>query len=120
MKHISTPRPGTKRGGGAAIVAITEMFLITKLNIPNPQHLEVVWGLLRPKNITGKSTKIITCCFYSPPKSKKKTALIEHLTFTIQDLLINYPSAGIIISGDRNDLSLDRLLSVESSLKHDC
>ena len=117
MTYISTPRLSAKRGGGAAIVASTETFLITKLNIPNPKNVEVVWGLLRPKNITGKITKIITCCFYSPPRSKKKTALIEHLTFTIQDLLINYPSAGIIISGDRNDLSLDRLPSVESSLK---
>ena len=117
LKYISTPRPGSRRGGGAALVSNTERFSITKLNIPNPKNLEVVWGLVRPKNITGKITKIISCCFYSPPRSRKKTALIEHLTFTLQDLLNTFPSAGIIISGDRNDLSIDRLLSVDSSLK---
>ena len=117
MQYISTPRPGAKRGGGAAIVTNTERFSITKLNIPNPKNLEVIWGLLRPNNISGKITKIITCCFYSPPKSRKKTALVEHLTFTLQDLLNTFPGAGILISGDRNDLSIDRLLSVDTSLK---
>ena len=28
MKYISTPRPGTRRGGGAAIVVNTEKYLI--------------------------------------------------------------------------------------------
>ena len=44
MKYISTPRPQTRRGGGAAIVVNTERFNISKLNIPNPKCLEVVWG----------------------------------------------------------------------------
>ena len=110
MKYISTPRPGTRRGGVAAIVVNTERFSLSKLNVPNPNSLEVVWGLMKPKNITGKITKIITCCFYCPPKSTRKTALIEHMTFTLNSLLNTFPNAGIIISGDRNDLSKGRLL----------
>ena len=117
MKYISTPRPGARRGGGAAIVVNTEKFSISKLNVAIPQCLEVVWGLMKPVNITGKITKIITCCFYCPPKSTRKTALIEHLTFTLQSLLNTFPNAGIIISGDRNDLSIARLLSVDASLR---
>ena len=34
MKYISTPRPGARRGGGAAIVVNTERFSISKLNVP--------------------------------------------------------------------------------------
>ena len=39
MKYISTPRPGARRGGGAAIVVNTEKFMISKLNILTPNCL---------------------------------------------------------------------------------
>ena len=117
MKYISTPRPGARRGGGAAIVVDTEKFSISKLNVQTPKCLEIVWGLARPVQITGKITKIITCCFYCPPKSTRKSALIDHMTLTLQSLLNTFPSAGILICGDRNDLGIDRLLSIDPSLK---
>ena len=116
IEYVSTPRPGNRRGGGAAILINTEKFSISKLNIENPASLEVVWGLLRPSEISGKISKIIVCCFYCPPRSKRKRALIEHLTLTIQTLLTLHQNAGIIIAGDRNDLGMDKLLSVDSSL----
>ena len=116
LKYISTPRPGTRRGSGAAIVVNTEAFSISKLNINIPSNLEIVWGLLRPHEVTGKITKIIVCCFYCPPKSTKKTALIDHMTLTLQSLRTTFPKARAVISGDRNDLSIDRLLSVDPSL----
>ena len=34
IKYISTPRPGAKRGGGAAIAVREQNFNISKLNIP--------------------------------------------------------------------------------------
>ena len=117
MKYISTPRPGTRRGGGAAIVVNTEKFSISKLNIPIQSGLEIVWGLMRPKEITGKITRIIVCCFYCPPKSKKKSALIEHMTLTLQSLRTTFPMAAAVISGDRNDLSIAKLLSVDPALR---
>ena len=117
LKCISSPRSGARRGGGVAIVADTQKFTISKLNIQIPGNLEVVWGLLRPIEVTGKITKIITCCFYCPPKSTKKTALIDHMTITLQDLLTTYPHAGVLISGDRNDLRIDRLLTLDPSLR---
>ena len=97
LKYISTPRSGTKRGGGAAIVANTDTFSLSRLNVPKPQCLEVVWGLLRPLEITGRITKIIVCCFYCPPSSTRKSLLVDHLTFTLQSLLNTFPDAGIII-----------------------
>ena len=117
MKYISTPRPGARRGGGAAIVVNTETFSISNLNISIPNNLEIVWGLLRPIEVTGKITKIIVCSFYCPPKSTKKSSLIEHMTLTIQSLRSTFPKAGVIISGDRNDLSIARLRSVDPALR---
>ena len=116
LKYISTPRPGTRRGGGAAIVVNTDSFSLSKLNVPIPHCLEIVWGLMRPLEITGKVTKIIVCSFYSPPRSTKKSLLIDHMTFTLQNLLNTFPEAGILICGDRNDLGIDRLLSIDTSL----
>ena len=71
LKYISTPRT-QKRGGGAAIVVNTKAFSVEKIEVIIPNQLEVVWGLLRPKNVTSKLKEIIVGAFYSPPKSKKK------------------------------------------------
>ena len=117
LNYISTPRPGTRRGGGAAIVVNTEFYSISKLNVLIPGNLEIVWGLLRPTEVTGKITKIILCCFYCPPKSTRKSALIEHMTLTLQSLRSTFQNSGVIISGDRNDLSIDRLRSIDPLLK---
>ena len=117
LLYISTPRPGLKRGGGVAIVADPIRFSLSKFSVPNPHKIEVTWGLLRPKVVTGKISKIICCAFYSPPYSKKKTKLIEHLSSTLQDLLVDHPGAGVVIAGDRNDLNAERISSIESSLQ---
>ena len=117
LKYISTPRSGSKRGGGAALVADTRVFSLSKLNIQIPKRLEICWGLLRLKEYSGIIRKIIVCSFYCPPKSKKMTDLIEHMTLTLQHLRSVHPKAGVIISGDRNDLSINRLLTIDTSLK---
>ena len=117
LKYISTPRPGTRRGGGAALVVNTENFSISKLNISIPNNLEIVWGLVKPYEVKVKISKIIVCYFYCLPKSKKKTALIDHMTFTLQSLRSTFPKTGVVISGDINDLSIERLKTVDPSLK---
>ena len=69
IQYISCPRPNKKRGGGAAILVNTRRFTITKINILVPSKLEVVWGLLRPKNITKETVfkEYILAAIYSPP-----------------------------------------------------
>ena len=94
IKYISTPRPGPQRGGGAAIAVRTKKFNITKLNIHIPKPIEVVWGLLRPKMVSGKISVIIACCFYSPPRSRKNPTPLEHITNTLQSLLIDFQMRG--------------------------
>ena len=116
VKYNSTPRPGARRGGGAAIAVRVNKFNLSKLNIPLPRAVEVVWGLLRPKCITGSISTIILCCFYSPPRSKKNKVLVDHMTVTLQQLLSIHPGAGVIIAGDRNSIDISTLLSMDTSL----
>ena len=39
------------------------------------------------------------------------------MALTLQSLLNSFPNAGILISGDRNDLGIDRLLTIDPSLR---
>ena len=75
--------------------------------------MEVVWGLVRPKiTNTGSSIKEIVCAaFYSPPKSRKNTLLLDHLISTTHFLLTKFPKAGVILGGDKNNLNLAPLLN---------
>ena len=117
IKYISTPRPGAQRGGGAAIAVRLDKFTISKLNIAIPRSVEVVWGLLKPKVADGKISTIIVCCFYSQPRSRKNGVLVDHITVTLQSLLNIHNNAGIIISGDRNNIDIPVLLSIDPSLR---
>ena len=71
MKYISTSRPSTMKGGGAAIVVNLKNYKLDKLEIAIPKNMDIVWGLLKPKFGPRKFHKIIVCSFYSPPKCRK-------------------------------------------------
>ena len=117
ISYISTPRPGTKRGGGAAIAYSTDKYSISKLNISIPKPLEIVWALLRPSEPTGDIRKVILCSFYSPPNSKKNKVLIDHISETYNCLKIQHPSAAIIISGDKNNLDEKHILALNPNFR---
>ena len=110
LKYISTPRI-TKRGGGAAIVVNTQKFSLEKIQVVIPHNLEVVWGLMRPKQTTAKIREFIIGAFYSPPNSKKNGKLLDHLMSTTHYLLSKYPNAGLVLGGDKNDMKIAPLLS---------
>ena len=120
IKYISTPRPN-RRGGGAAITLISDsQFVLTKLNIDvldGDYSLEVCWGLLKPKNPTGHIKSIIVCAFYSPPKSRKKSALINHISINYFILKSQHPDSAFICGGDKNDLNLQLLLDIDPSFR---
>ena len=113
IKYFSTPRPGAKRGGGAAIAVRPDKFTVSKLNISIPKPLEIVWGLLRPIEPTGQIRKIILCSFYSPPNSRKNNALIDHISVTYNSLKIQHPDAGTLICGDKNNLDENKILALD-------
>ena len=113
LKYISCPRPNKKRGGGAAIIVNTRRFSISKLNIIVPSKLEVVWGLLRPKQISTTTLfkEFIICGFYSPPNYKKNNALQSHLIGTMHHLLTLHPKAAYCIAGDKNSLPIAPIMA---------
>ena len=117
IKYISTPRL-YKRGGGAAIVAQLKDYSLDKIEVGNPNNVEVVFGLLRPKKTTScKVKEFIIAAFYSPPKSRKNPQLLDHLLSNSLHLLSKYPNAGLVIGGDKNNLNISALLDGIPKLK---
>ena len=112
LKYISTTRPSSKRGGGAAIVVNVKKFSLEKLDVFIPHNLEIIWGIMRPKtDICLGLREIIAVSFYCPPRSTKKSKLLDHILTTVHMLLSKYPNAGLIIGADKNDLNITSLIS---------
>jgi hypothetical protein len=120
IQYISTPRPN-RRGGGAAITLISDSpFVLTKLDIPimaGQQELEICWGLLRPRTPSGHIKCIIVCAFYLPPNSRKKSALVEHISLNYFSLKAQYQHSAFILGGDKNDLNIQLLLDIDPSFR---
>ena len=120
IQYISSPRPN-KRGGGTAITLISESpFTLSKLE-PTLQSgdklVETCWGLIKPKTPTGSIKSIIVCAFYLPPHSRKKSALIEHISLNYFALKSQHPDSAFICGGDKNDLNTQLLLDIHPSLR---
>ena len=110
LKYISTPRPSSKRGGGCAIVADLHHFSLQKIDVIIPQSVEVTYGLLRAKDTKAKYKVIIAVAFYSPPRSRKRSELLDNIISNCQVLMTKYPNAVLVIRGDRNEMSISPLL----------
>ena len=117
IHYISTPRQGTKRGGGVAIAYSRDKFHVSKLNIDVPKPIECLFALVKPISTVGKARKIIAICFYCPPRSKSKAKLVDLISSQISRLRTEHKGCGIIMCGDRNDLKVDQLATVDPSLK---
>ena len=55
--------------------------------------------------------------FYSPPKSKFRNKLAEFLVFTIGRLRTEHPSSQVILAGDRNDMDINLLCTLDPTLR---
>ena len=113
LQYISNPRPKNDKGksyGGVAIVVNQEKFTCEKLDIKIPNNLEVVWGLVKPKNQSAKFKKVIACSFYSPPDKKKNSKLADHIVTTLHMLYTRYPESAIILGADKNDMNISPIL----------
>ena len=116
MKMVSEPRK-YKRGGGVCILADLTQVSIQPLNVPNPDNLEIVFALIKPRK-PGTIKEIITFAFYSPPRSRKKSKLIDHLVATLHGLMTAYPRAGVMGGGDRNCLDISPILAAVPRLRN--
>ena len=99
LTFISCPRPSNKRGGGCAVIVNLNKFTAEKLPVIVPHKLEIVWTLVRPKNV-NKTTlfkEAIVVSFYSPPNYSKNAKLIQHIISQIHQLLVKYPKAGFFL-----------------------
>ena len=117
LHYLSKSRPITTRGGGVAIIVKRDRFTLRKLDeVFVPNNLEVIWGLLRPKN-DAKFRNIVVCCFYIPPGSRLKSKLVDHLIEILHWLTSKYQNCGILMGADRNSLDLSPLLNCGLRLK---
>ena len=107
LEYLSISRPLNTRGGGAAIIVNLEKYSIIKLDIAVPGNLEVICGILKPKNGLSKFNRIIVCSFYSPPRNRKHSKLVG----TLQMLNTRYPESGIIMGADKNSMDISPLLN---------
>ena len=117
FKYFSTPRPRGKRGGGAAIIVSLEKFKVQKLDIQIPSKLEIVWALAKPKHTDAYFKQIILCSFYSPPRSRLRNNLKDHIIGTLQTLTTKYREAAIFCGGDKNRMDISSLLNTDLKLK---
>ena len=117
INYISSPRPGGRRGGGVAIAYSDKNFQVSKLNVDIQKPLECLFALIKQRNPLGKVKKIVAICFYSPPRSRSNTKLIDLISTQVSSFRTQYPGCGFIICGDRNDLRIEQLLSVDPALR---
>ena len=120
LQYLSNPRPKNARGrsyGGVALIVNQKKFSCEKLNIPIPNGLEVIWGLVRPKNSQVKNMKIIACSFYSPPDKKKNSKMADHIASTLHMLSARYPDSVIILGADKNDMDISPILNCGLKLR---
>ena len=117
LEYFSTTRPRGKRGGGAAIIVNTEKFHVEKLDIQIPHHLEIIWALARPKAEGAEFKRIILCSFYSPPRSRLRNKLKDHIVGTLERLTTKYEKCAIYVGGDKNKMDISSILSTNLKLK---
>ena len=83
----------------------------SKIKIDNHDNLEVTFATLRPKDENSPQFVSILCAVYSPPKSRKKSKLIDFISNTYHHLKsTKYSSAFFALGGDINDLKVEHLL----------
>ena len=117
LKYFSTTRPKGKRGGGAAIIVNTRKFSVEKLNVQIPPKLEIIWVLAKPKSETAEFKKIILCSFYSPPRSRLRNRLKDHIVGTLQKLTTQFEKCAIYVGGDKNKMDISSILNSGLKLK---
>ena len=112
-----------EKGGRPALIVNENKYIVEDLTntlVEIPWGVEVTWAAITPKNVSNDSVikKIILGSIYSKPNSQKKTATLDHIAETYNFLNAKY-GKGLywILAGDTNDLKLDPILHLSSSLK---
>ena len=93
--------------GGGVFAYVHSSIPTIRLENIEASDKEVLWLLHRPTRISRPFSCIITAALYfSPGKTcPEERELIDHITERLDNLLIERPSAGIIITEDFNHLN---------------
>ena len=120
---ISNPSQRKGKGGRPALVINNVKYTVqnlTQSEIVIPWGVEIVLAVITPLNVTQESKiqKIVLGSLYCKPGSKKKTALLNHISEVYQILNGKY-NKGLhwILAGDFNDLKIQSILDITPSLK---
>ena len=97
ISYISTARPG-RRGGGCAITCDNSQYHLKEIKLDNPDNLEVPFATLRPKDVNSPQFVIILCAVYSPPRSRKKSKMVD-LSLIITSNLPSTPLPSLLWVG---------------------
>ena len=103
--------PLGKKGGGVLIYA-HEIFKAARLDVPFlTEYDEIMWVILKPRRLPRKFTGIALCVYYYSPgqTSEYRQAFVEKLQLSSDFVLGKYPSCGIFMMGDANELKLHHL-----------
>ena len=110
-------------GGRPAIIANTTKYKIenlTNTSINIPWGVEITWALLTPKEVSNDSIiqNIVLGAVYVKPRSRKKTALLDHIAEVHTTLGAKY-GKGLhwMIAGDTNDLKLGPILNIDQNFR---
>ena len=117
---ISNVHQRKGQGGRPALIVNEDKYFVknlTNTEISIPWGVEITWALLTPKEVSPTSIvkKIAVASIYSKPNSRKKTALLDHVTESYHLLRAKYQTGlYFILAGDTNELKLDVILNTES------
>ena len=122
---ISNPHQRKGVGGRPALIINQSKYHVRNLTqslIEIPWGVEATWAIISPKNVTSDSKikKIALCSLYSKPKSRKKSLLLDHINQAFNVISTKYGNDNglhFIISGDTNDLKLDNIINLSSSMR---
>ena len=123
FKVISNVHQRNEKGGRPALIVNKKKYNVedlTNTTVQIPWGVEITWATITPKNVSNDSIiqKIVLGCIYSKPKSRKKSATLDHIAETYNFLSTKYGKGCYwIIAGDTNDLNLNPILHLSPSLE---
>ena len=110
-------------GGRPALIVNSNKFMVQNLTqcvIQIPWGVEIVWAMITPKNVQSDSKiqKIVLGAIYSKPNSRKKTATLDHISDVFNQMSVKFQKGlHFILAGNTNDLKLDSILQLSTSIK---
>ena len=110
-RMFNTYRRDRPTPGGGVLAYVNACIPTTCLKNLEEDNREVLWLLLKPPRTPRPFSVIVVVGVYFPPgqSAESERELIEYITRGLDSVLRDYPSAGVCIMGDFNQMKLSRL-----------